>query len=113
MARLRASFDRRVLVCGDVHVKHAYPLYNVPIEDAAKDLAERGGVDAVIVSGPRSPDPPTFDTVTLVRDSVKLPVLIGSGVDLNNVSDFYRLSGGVLRGEGGLKIGRAGGGARK
>ena len=111
LARLRASFDRRVLICGDVHVKHAYPLYNVPIEDAAKDLAERGGVDAVIVSGPRSPDPPTFDTVTSVRNSVKLPVLIGSGVDLRNVTDFYRLSGGVLLGEVDFKIGRAWGGA--
>jgi uncharacterized protein len=111
LARLRASLDRRVLVCGDVHVKHAYPLYNVPIDDAAKDLAERGGVDAVIVSGPRSPDPPAFDTVTLVVNSVKLPVLIGSGVGLHNVVDFYRLSGGVMLGEVDFKIGRAWGGA--
>jgi predicted TIM-barrel enzyme len=42
---------------------------------------------------------------------VKLPVLIGSGVDLNNVVDFYRLSGGVLPGEVDFKIGRAWGGA--
>src|SRR3954465_12012367 len=56
LARLRAGFDRSVLVLGDVHVKHPYPLFNVPIEDAAADLAERGGVDAVIVSGSRSPD---------------------------------------------------------
>jgi membrane complex biogenesis BtpA family protein len=111
LARLRASLDRRVLVCGDIHVKHAYPLYNVPIDDAAKDLAERGGVDAVIVSGPRSPDPPAFDTVRLVADSVSLPVLIGSGVRLDNVADFYRLSGGVLLGEVDFKIGRVWGGA--
>jgi membrane complex biogenesis BtpA family protein len=26
LARLRASLDRRVLICGDIHVKHAYPL---------------------------------------------------------------------------------------
>lgn len=111
LARLRASLDRRVLVFGDVHVKHAHPLYDVPIEDAAKDLAERGGVDAVIVSGRRSPDPPTFDTVRLVAGSVKLPVLIGSGVGLDNVVDFYRLSGGVLLGEADFKIGRQWGGA--
>jgi uncharacterized protein len=111
LARLRASLDRRVLVFGDVHVKHAHPLYDVPIEDAAKDLAERGGVDAVIVSGRRSPDPPTIDTVRLVANSVKLPVLIGSGVGLGNVVDFYRLSGGVLLGETDFKIGREWGGA--
>jgi uncharacterized protein len=111
LARLRASLDRRVLICGDVHVKHAYPLYNVPIDDAAKDLAERGGVDAVIVSGPRSPDPPALDTVKLVVESVRLPVLIGSGVGLGNVVDFYRLAGGVMLGETDFKIGRKWGGA--
>jgi hypothetical protein len=111
LARLRASLDRRVLICGDIHVKHAYPLYNVPIVDAAKDLAERGGVDAVIVSGARSPDPPTFETVKLVADSVRLPVLIGSGVGLDNVADFYRLAGGVMLGETDFKLGRVWGGA--
>jgi len=111
LARLLASLDRRVLICGDIHVKHAYPLYNVPIDDAAKDLAERGGVDAVIVSGSRSPDPPAFDIVKLVADSVRLPVLVGSGVRLDNVVDFYRLSGGVMLGETDFKIGRVWGGA--
>jgi len=111
LARLRASLDRRVLVCGDIHVKHAYPLYNVPIEDAAKDLAERGGVDAVIVSGARSPDPPSFETVEQVAAAVKLPVLIGSGVGLSNVVDFYRLSGGVMLGETDFKVGGEWGGA--
>jgi membrane complex biogenesis BtpA family protein len=111
LARLRASLDRRVLICGDIHVKHAHPLYDVPIDDAAKDLAERGGVEAVIVSGSRSPDPPTFDTVKLVVESVRLPVLIGSGIGLGNVAEFYRLSGGVMLGETDFKLGRKWGGA--
>src|SRR5712691_2388695 len=38
LVRLRESFDRRMLIFGDVHVKHAYPLFNVPIYDAARDL---------------------------------------------------------------------------
>jgi membrane complex biogenesis BtpA family protein len=110
LARLRAGFDRRVIVLGDVHVKHAYPLFNVPIEDAARDLAERGGVDAVIVSGPRSPDPPALETVDLVRDAIELPVLIGSGVGLDNVAAFYEHADGVLIGEVDFKVdGRWGG----
>ena len=111
LARLRAGFDRDVLVLADVHVKHAYPLFNVPIEDAARDLAERGGVDAVIVSGSRSPDPPALGTVDLVRDAVHLPVLIGSGVGLDNVVDFYQHADGVLIGEIDFKVGRCWGGA--
>ena len=111
LARLRHSLDRRIHVFGDVHVKHSYPLFNVPIEDAARDLAERGGVDAVIVSGPRSPDPPSPPDLKSVCDVVELPVLVGSGVGLANVRDLYERSKGVLLGEVDFKTDRVWGGA--
>jgi membrane complex biogenesis BtpA family protein len=104
LARLRQTLDHDVAVLGDVHVKHAAPLFDVPIEDAAADLAERGGADAVIVSGARSPDPPSFERVKAVRDAVTAPVLIGSGVSLANVADFYAASDGVLIGETDFKV---------
>ena len=111
LARLRASLPRRVHVFGDVHVKHSYPLFNVPIEDAARDLAERGGVDGVIVSGPRSPEPPSIETLKLVSEAVELPVLVGSGIGLDNVGEFYENSGGVILGEVDFKTDRVWGGA--
>ncbi len=111
LVRLRKSFDRDVLVFGDVHVKHAAPLFDVPLVDAARDLAERGGVDAVIVSGARSPDPPTAEMVKSVVEAVELPVLIGSGLGEANARDFYELSGGILLGEVDFKVGRVWGGA--
>lgn len=104
LARLRQRLDHDIAVLGDVHVKHAAPLFDVPIEDAAADLAERGGADAVIVSGPRSPDPPSFERVKTVRDAVDAPVLIGSGVSLANVADFHAISDGVLIGETDFKV---------
>jgi membrane complex biogenesis BtpA family protein len=111
LARMRASLPRRIHVFGDVHVKHSYPLFNVPIEDAARDLAERGGVDGVIVSGSRSPDPPSFETLKLVSEAVESPVIVGSGIDLDNVSEFYERSAGVILGEVDFKTGRIWGGA--
>ena len=110
VARLRKELDSRVLVFGDVHVKHAYPIFNVEIEYAAQDLAERGGADAVIVSGPRSPVPPPFERVKKVRDAITKPVLIGSGIDLANVGEFYRNSDGVIVGEPDFKVGGVWGG---
>ena len=110
LARLRRSLAHDVAVLGDVHVKHAAPLFDVPIEDAAADLAERGGVDAVIVSGSRSPDPPSFERVASVRQAVDIPVLIGSGVSLANVADYYAASDGVLIGETDFKVGGVWGG---
>lgn len=83
---------------------------NVGIEYAAQDLAERGGADAVIVSGPRSPVPPTFEKVKKVRDAIKKPVLIGSGISLANVKEFYRRSDGIIIGEPDFKVGGVWGG---
>ena len=110
LARLRRSLDSEVLIFGDVHVKHAHPLFDVPIEYAAQDLAERGGVDAVIVSGPRSPIPPTWERLETVKNAVQLPVLIGSGIGLDNVKEFYERSDGVLIGEPDFKVGGVWGG---
>lgn len=110
LARLRQTLDHDIAVLGDVHVKHAAPLFDVPIEDAAADLAERAGVDAVIVSGARSPDPPSFERVALVHEAVDIPVLIGSGVSLANVGDYYAASDGVLIGETDFKVDRVWGG---
>ncbi len=110
LARLKKELNSHVLVFGDVHVKHAYPIFNVEVEYAAQDLAERGGADAVIVSGPRSPIPPSFERVKKVRDAIAKPVLIGSGVSLSNVKRFYEKSDGVIIGEPDFKVGGVWGG---
>jgi hypothetical protein len=104
LARLRHTLDHDIALLGDVHVKHAAPLFDVPIEDAAADLAERGGADAVIVSGARSPDPPSLERVKAVSEAVSAPVLVGSGVSLANVIDYYAASDGVLLGETDFKV---------
>ena len=111
VARLKKELSSTVLVFGDVHVKPAYPNFNVEIEYAAQDLAERGGADAVIVSGPRSPVPPSFERVKKVRDAIGKPVLIGSGIGLANVRQFYQKSDGVIIGEPDFKVGGVWGGS--
>ncbi len=110
LARLRRALGADVLVLGDVHVKHAHPLFDVPIEHAAQDLAERGGVDAVIVSGPRSPIPPSRERLEAVKAAVELPVLVGSGVGLENAKELYERSDGILLGEPDFKLGGVWGG---
>jgi uncharacterized protein len=110
LARLRRSLASDVLIFGDVHVKHAHPLFDVPIEHAAQDLAERGGVHAVIVSGPRSPVPPTWERLDAVQRAVELPVLVGSGIGLENVKGFYDRADGLLLGEPDFKVGGVWGG---
>lgn len=99
LARLKKALGSEVLVFGDVHVKHAYPLYDVPIEVAAMDLAERGGVDVVIVSGDRSESLPTIEMVNSVKSKLKKPVIIGSGTDtsnLQNLRQYYDNCDGLI-----------------
>jgi uncharacterized protein len=111
VARLKKELGSEVLVLGDVHVKHAYPIFNVEVEYAAQDLAERGGADAVIVSGPRSPIPPSLERLRKVRDAIEKPVLVGSGITLANARQFYERSDGLIIGEPDFKVGRVWGGA--
>jgi membrane complex biogenesis BtpA family protein len=110
LARLKRSLGSSILVIGDVHVKHAHPLFDVPIEYAAQDLAERGGVDAVIVSGPRSPIPPPWERLDAVKAAVEVPVLVGSGIGLENVREFYERADGLIIGEPDFKLGGVWGG---
>jgi len=110
VARLKKELGSQVLVLGDVHVKHAHPIFNVEIEYAAQDLAERGGADAVIVSGARSPVPPSFERVKKVKDAIDKPVLIGSGISLANVKQFWQRSDGLIIGEPDFKVGGVWGG---
>ncbi|WP_229768273.1 BtpA/SgcQ family protein [Sulfodiicoccus acidiphilus] len=102
--RLRKYLGAKVQIFADVHVKHAYPLYNVPIDIAAQDLAERGGADAVIVSGPRSPIPPDLDRLRKVRSVVSKPILVGSGISLSNFRDYCREADGLIVGEYDFKV---------
>jgi hypothetical protein len=106
LARLKKYLSSDVEIFADVHVKYAYPLYNVPIEDATISLAEKGGVDAIIVSGTRSPVPPPLEKVKKVKEAVDLPVFVGSGVYLENLKDFSRVADGVIVGEAPFKIGK-------
>ncbi len=99
VARARAAWAPDVAVYADVFVKHAVPPAGLAIEDAARDLAERGGADALIVSGAATGDPPAPKLAAAVRDAAGgLPVLIGSGVTPATVADFLAVADGVIVG---------------
>ncbi len=103
LLRYKKYLNSNVKIYADVHVKHSYPLYNVPIDIAAEDLSERGGADAIIVSGSRSPVPPEVERVKAVKKVIKKPVLIGSGISLTNFYDYVDISDGMIIGESDFK----------
>jgi hypothetical protein len=70
----------------DILVKHASPLVPLGAGQATHDVLHRGLADAVIVTGERTGAPVSaalLDEVAAAADGA--PVLIGSGLDLDNV----------------------------
>ncbi len=97
--RYRQRICPRVQVFADVHVKHAVPLGNSTIEDAARDTVERGLVDALIVSGAGTGlEADLADVERVRRTAPGTKILLGSGVTLANVRAFLPAADGFIVG---------------
>ena len=97
--RERERVCPRAQIFADVHVKHAVPLGDWSLEDAAHDTHERGLADALIVSGVgtgKAADLADVETVRHACPSAK--ILLGSGVNAANVKSFLRVADGVIVG---------------
>jgi len=97
--RYRQRVCPQAQIFADVHVKHAVPLGNSTIEDAARDTIERGLADALIVSGVGTGLAADIADVERVRrtDPAR-KVLVGSGVTVANVGDFLTTADGFIVG---------------
>lgn len=75
-----------VLIFADIDSKHAVPLARRPLEIVAQDMVERGGADALLVSGHTSSDPPRLQEIQTLRRVVpETPLIIGSGMAVETV----------------------------
>ena len=102
--RYRQRLCPETRIFADVHVKHAVPLGNWTIEDAARDTMERGLVDALIVSGAGTGLATDLADVERVRRTCPASkILLGSGVTVENVRDFLPLADGFIVGSS-LKV---------
>jgi uncharacterized protein len=90
---LRKRLGCDVKIFADVHVKHAAHL--TVIEEAALD-ADRNSPDALILSGIGTGKRTPPDHLTKVRQMTPLPVLIGSGVRIDNISTYHAASGFIV-----------------
>lgn len=105
--RLRAALRSNVLIFGDVGVKHAAPLLDRGLAAETRDLAERGLVDAIIVSGDRTGAETSVEDIELVRRNTTLPLLIGSGATPENLGKVSAKADGLIVGSCFKKDGNA------
>ena len=84
-------------IFADVHVKHAVPLGNWTIADAARDTVERGLADALIVSGAGTGLAAELADVERVRRTCPATkILLGSGVTIENIRDYLPAADGFI-----------------
>jgi membrane complex biogenesis BtpA family protein len=86
-------------IAADVDVKHSAPLGHRPIEQEARELTERGGADAIIVSGNSTGLETELTDIRLVR--VACPdayLMVGSGVNVENIREYATICDAVIVG---------------
>ncbi len=97
--RDRERLAPRVRILADVRVKHAAPLAGRPITEEALDLVERGGADAIVVTGPRTGRPVDLTELETVRRAVpETTLLVGSGATRSTVGALLTSADGVIVG---------------
>ena len=101
LLRLRRMIGAgNVRILADVDVKHSAPLAARPIEEEVLDTVERGGADALIVSGTGTGKPTDPGHARRVRASAPAgtPVYVGSGLTLDSVDAFRDVADGFIVG---------------
>ncbi len=91
--------DPEIKVFADVLVKHAYPLSEYNPVQVARDTAERGGADAIIVTGEstgREVDPGILKEIKSGLRNTK--VFVGSGVTFENIKTYAEFADGFIVG---------------
>lgn len=89
----------RVRVWTDVKKKHSSHAITADISlGATAEAAEFMRADAVIVTGSVTGDAPKLADVQEVKSHCRLPALLGSGIDPNNIAEFYQAADGFIIG---------------
>ncbi|MBK8233829.1 MAG: BtpA/SgcQ family protein [Candidatus Eisenbacteria bacterium] len=99
IARLRAQFAPEVAIFADVRVKHGRPLAEFSLADEIADLVERGGADAVLLTGARTGEPPDLEFLAEARRAARGARLwIASGASRENVAQLAGKADGAIVG---------------
>lgn len=96
--RSRLKADDILALC-DVNVKHGshYIIHDRSVKEQAMDIEAQGG-DAVIVTGFDTGMPPTVDKVLECKAAIGLPVLLGSGLSADNITELLSAADGAIVG---------------
>jgi uncharacterized protein len=100
LLRLRRDWDaEEIAILADVQVKHSAPLAARPLEEEVVETRERGGADAIIITGPATGVATELEDLQCAsRVLDRRLVWVGSGITPARVPDVARYAGGLIVG---------------
>jgi uncharacterized protein len=97
--RYRGAIDAgTIAILADVHVKHAMPLAGDSFEAAVRDTVERGGADAVVITGSGTGVAVDADRLKAAATLTDVPVYAGSGANCESLPWLLSQAHGVIVG---------------
>ena len=102
LMRFRNNIDAGdILIMGDFQVKHGSHAITADrsLREKAHDI-EVSGAEAAILTGSATGIAPNPDMVNEVKGAVKIPLLIGSGLNAKNIDKLWPLVDGAIIGSG-------------
>ena len=111
LLREKARLAPGISILADVHVKHARTLSSDDIAIAIEDTTLRARADGVILTGSttgRAVDLAILDRAWEAAKFCKKPLYIGSGANLENLSELKKRSSGIIVGSFLRQGGKAG-----
>lgn len=100
LMRLRRSIGAEdVGILADVQGKYTHALPARDVADSARDALERGGADAVILTGTRTGEAAPLEIVRRLKEGIPgAKVLLGSGVTPESVYELLTVADGAIVG---------------
>jgi uncharacterized protein len=97
--RLRRQLECDVEIVADVAVKHALVPFGFSLEQSARDTAQRGLADALVVTGPGTGQAASLAELRAVRAAVpQSPLFCGSGITESTIAEVLSIADGVIVG---------------
>jgi len=104
ITRYRKELNASVALFADIQTKYTANIISQPLTQSAID-ARNAGADALIVTGAATGAATPLEAVAETKSAVDLPVLVGSGTNIQNVGQVLSIADGAIVGSA-LKEGR-------
>ncbi len=105
--RYKKNLNWGGMLFADIRVKHAVAIQEMPLADEVSDLEKRSCADAIIVTGNGTGKSADLSFVKEVKQLANKPLLIGSGINSENLQHYISLANGFIVGSCFKKDGKA------